>query len=176
MAEMSWQKTAPVGPPGRSWGGERLKFLIGGVLMLGAVLYLILSGTVGGAQYFISIEEITKNNDYIGRTVRISGAVDGDSIRYDSENLILDFSIANIPTETNDLAQTLHDALNNPNADRLIVHLEGEVKPDLLVHEAQAILTGVLQPDGTFHASELLLKCPSRYEEGVPQQAAASEI
>jgi cytochrome c-type biogenesis protein CcmE len=171
MAEMSWQKPASVVPPGRSFGGERLKFLIGGLLLLGAVVYLIVSSTVGGAQYFISVDEITNNSDYVGSTVRISGAVDGESIVYDSENLILDFTIANIPAETTDLAQTLHNAVNDPEAARLTVHLEGEVKPDLLVNEAQAILTGVLQADGTFQASELLLKCPSRYEESVPQQA-----
>ena len=37
--------------------------------------------------------------------------------------------------------------------------------PDLLQHEAQAILTGALGVDGVFYASELLLKCPSRFEE-----------
>ena len=177
MAEMSWQKPASAVPSGRAFGGERLKFLIGGLLLLAAVVYLIVSSTVGGAQYFISVEEIVNNPDYVGQTVRISGAVDGESIVYDSANLIIDFTIANVPTETTDLAQTLHNAVNDPNAARLSVRLEGEVKPDLLVHEAQAILTGVLQADGTFLASELLLKCPSRYEESVPQQAdAASEI
>ena len=48
--------------------------------------------------------------------------------------------------------------------------MEGEVKPDLLQHEAQAIMTGVVGEDGVFYATELLLKCPSRYEEGVPEQ------
>ena len=37
--------------------------------------------------------------------------------------------------------------------------------PDLLQHEAQAIMTGRLGDDGVFYADELLLKCPSRYEE-----------
>ncbi|NJL57955.1 cytochrome c maturation protein CcmE [bacterium] len=33
--------------------------------------------------------------------------------------------------------------------------------PDLLQHEAQAILTGTLGDDGVFYATELLLKCPA---------------
>jgi len=45
------------------------------------------------------------------------------------------------------------------------------VKPDLLKHEAQAIVTGHLGADGIFYADELLLKCPTRYEEAVPDQA-----
>ena len=31
-------------------------------------------------------------------------------------------------------------------------------------------MTGQLGTDGVFHADELLLKCPSKYQEAVPQQ------
>ncbi len=41
----------------------------------------------------------------------------------------------------------------------------------MLKDEAQAILTGTLQNDGTFLVEELLLKCPSKYEEALPEQA-----
>ena len=44
-----------------------------------------------------------------------------------------------------------------------------EAMPDLLQHEAQAILTGAIDGDGLFTASELLLKCPSRFEEESPE-------
>jgi len=47
------------------------------------------------------------------------------------------------------------------------------VMPDLLRNEAQAIMTGRMEADGVFHAEELLLKCPTRYEEAVPEQAAS---
>ena len=43
--------------------------------------------------------------------------------------------------------------------------------PDLLRHEAQAIVTGHIDAEGIFHADELLLKCPTKYEEAVPEQA-----
>jgi cytochrome c-type biogenesis protein CcmE len=45
------------------------------------------------------------------------------------------------------------------------------VKPDLMRNEAQAIMTGHLGADGIFYAEELLLKCPTKYEEAVPEQA-----
>ena len=48
------------------------------------------------------------------------------------------------------------------------------VKPDLLRNEAQAIMTGRLGQDGKFYADELLLKCPTKYEEAVPQQVDAA--
>jgi cytochrome c-type biogenesis protein CcmE len=44
-------------------------------------------------------------------------------------------------------------------------------RPDLLRNEAQAIMTGHLRENGIFYAEELLLKCPTRYEEVLPQQA-----
>ena len=62
------------------------------------------------------------------------------------------------------------EALRDPEAARLPVVYVGP-KPDLLRHEAQAIVTGKLGGDGVFYADELLLKCPTRYEEEVPLQA-----
>ena len=88
-----------------------MKFLVGGLLMLGAVVYLIVSGTTSGAQYFITIDDLLNNPDYVGKTVRMSGAVIGDSIVYDSQHLSLDFTVANIPMDTTDLAHTLHEAV-----------------------------------------------------------------
>ena len=44
-------------------------------------------------------------------------------------------------------------------------------KPDMLKDEAQAILTGKLDSEGVFIAEELLLKCPTKYEEALPEQA-----
>ncbi len=46
--------------------------------------------------------------------------------------------------------------------------------PDLLQNEAQAIMTGKIGEDGVFYASELLLKCPTKYEEAVPEQSEQS--
>jgi cytochrome c-type biogenesis protein CcmE len=45
------------------------------------------------------------------------------------------------------------------------------VKPDLLRNEAQAIMTGKIGSDGVFQANELLLKCPTKYEQAVPEQS-----
>ncbi len=154
--------------------GNRLKFIVAGLLLVGAAAYLIVSGTLTSQRYFITIEDLLLKDDYAGQAVRITGAVIGDSIEYDSATLSLDFTVAHIPEKTDDLARDLHLAVNNPDALRLPVHLENEVMPDLLQHEAQAILTGSLGEDGVFYASELLLKCPSRYEEAVPDQIAAA--
>lgn len=170
MSEITWEKTESKSEVVAESGG-RWKFLVGGAVMLAAVAFLLISGTLGGARYFITVDELVNNPEYVGQTVRISGAVIGDTIEYDSQNLIIDFTIANIPSEFENLAETLYLTVNDPNATRLSVHIENEVMPDLLRHEAQAILTGSLGSDGIFYANELLLKCPSRYEEVAPDQS-----
>lgn len=162
MADTSWEKPKHLEKPKRS---ERLKFITAGFVILAAVFYLLVSGTLQGARYFITVEELLDDAAYQGRTVRIAGAVIGESIEYDSENAIIRFEIVNIPSEYDDLASALHEAVADPMAPRLHILVEDAAIPDLLQHEAQAILTGALGRDGVFEATELLLKCPSRFEE-----------
>ncbi|NWF68138.1 MAG: cytochrome c maturation protein CcmE [Chloroflexi bacterium] len=174
MAEISWGKTTQPQAAAQPKIASQVKMMVGIGLLIAAVAYLIISGTSSGARYFITVDEIVRDSQYVGQTVRISGAVIGDTIVYDSQNLIIDFTIANIPEETSDLAATLHNVVNDPSSSRLRIHIENQVMPDLLQHEAQAILTGTLGADGVFYATELLLKCPSRYEEAVPGQINGS--
>ena len=162
MKDVNWRKPKH---PTKKKRSERIKFISAGLLILVAVLYLLISGTLQGARYFITVREVLDEASYLGRTVRISGAVDGESIEYDSEKAIIRFTIVNIPNEYDDLATALHEALLDPTAPRLHVLVEDAAIPDLLQHEAQAILTGALGRDGIFAATELLLKCPSRFEE-----------
>lgn len=156
----------------------RAKFIIGGLLIIAAVIYLIISSTQASAQYFLTVEELNaKGSSVSGRDLRVSGAVIGDTISYDPETLTLTFTIAHVPGDNKEieaqggLAAVLHDAVVDPNRPQLQVVYTG-VKPDLLRHEAQAIMTGRVSEDGIFHADELLLKCPTKYEEAVPEQSA----
>jgi cytochrome c-type biogenesis protein CcmE len=158
-------------------GGSRWKFWIGGLLIVAAVVYLIASSTSAAAQYYLTVDELRVDpSAALGRDLKISGAVDGDTIAYDPETLTLRFAIANVPGDLDEiekaggLAAVLHEAVSDPQASRLMVEYVGP-KPDLLRHEAQAIVTGRMGEEGVFHADELLLKCPTRYEEAVPQQA-----
>ena len=162
--------------PHKSTG--RLKFIIGGLMIIAAAVYLIISSTSANAQYFLTINELmNKASSLNGADVRISGAVIGDTIQYDPQTLTLKFTIANVPGDNNTidaqggLAAVLHAAVLDPNRTRLQVVYQG-VKPDLLRNEAQAILTGKLGQDGVFYATDLLLKCPTKYQDAVPSQAA----
>lgn len=158
----------------RNPGVKINKFTVGGLILAAAVIILVITSIKGSAQYYYTVEELT-SGDTRQTSLRVSGVVLGDTIQYDRDTFDLTFVIANIPGSNQEieaaggLAQVLHDASLNPSAARLEVVYQGE-RPDLLTNEAQAIVTGSLGEDGRFYADELLLKCPSRYEDSVPDQ------
>lgn len=154
----------------------RGKFIVGGLLILAAVIYLIVSATKANAEYFMTVNELkSKGSSLIGRSLRISGAVVGSTIQYDPVTMNLTFDVAHVPGDNaaiemgGGLAAVLHAAVTDPTRARLTIVYNGP-KPDLLRDEAQAIATGHLGEDGIFHADELLLKCPTKYQEAVPSQ------
>ena len=154
----------------------RTKFIIGGLLILAAVIYLIFSATKANAEYFMTVDELkAKGAGMASQDVRVSGAVVGDTIQYDANSLTLTFDVAHVPGDQKQvdaeggLAAVLHAAVIDPSRARLQIIYNGP-KPDLLKNEAQAIMTGHLDSNGVFHADELLLKCPTKYQEAVPNQ------
>lgn len=165
---MTAEATIPIQAPQRS---RHLKPLLGGLLMLAAVIYLVISSTAQSAEYFMTVEELQAQAATLGqRQVRVSGAVVPETVQYNADTLELTFTVANMPGSQKEidrqggLATALRKAAADPAAARLMVHYVGP-KPDLLRPEASAILAGRLRSDGVFHASEVLFKCPTRYEE-----------
>lgn len=159
---------------------SRGKFIIGGVLILAAVVYLIFSSTKANAEYFMTVDDLyAKSDSMVGRSLRISGAVIGSTIQFNPDTSNLSFDIANVPgdnatiTAQGGLAKVLHEAVVDPTRRHLSVIYKGP-KPDLMRDEAQAIITGQLGQDGVFVADELLLKCPTKYEQAVPEQVSGS--
>ncbi len=153
------------------------KFVIGGILILVAVVFLIWTSTAASAEYFLTVDELNaKGSGVVDKNLRVSGAVIGDSIQYDPQSLTLSFEVAHVPADNlaieseGGLAEVLHQAVLDPSRARIKVVYVGP-RPDLLRNEAQAIMTGHMATDGVFYAEELLLKCPTRYEEAVPEQA-----
>lgn len=165
--------------PGSS--ANRMKFLVGGFLIVAAVIYLIVSSTQANAQYFLTIQELSQKGASVqGKDLRISGAVIGDSIQYDAKTLTLHFTVADIPGDNKaieaqgGLAAVLHQAVTDVGRPRLQVVYHGP-QPDLLRNEAQAIMTGNIDQEGVFQATELLLKCPTKYEDAVPEQVESKK-
>jgi len=159
---------------------QRTKFILGGVLILAAVIYLIASSTQASAEYFMTVNEVkAEGANVVGKSLRLSGAVLGDTIQYDANTLTLTFDVAHVSGDNAEieaqggLGKVLKDAVSDPARQHISVVYVGP-QPDLLRGEAQAIMTGKLGTDGIFYADELLLKCPTKYEQAVPEQVSAN--
>lgn len=150
-------KTMQVEGYSRASSGGRnyqIKFLIGGVMILAAVGYLIVSGFGGMTMYTLEVDELyAKVPDIYDTDVRVSGLVVPGSVNYDAQNLRLDFEIVS--------------QLEQPGKPLRVVYYGP--KPDGLREEGEAIIEGQLKSDGLFYAHErddaLKSKCASKYEE-----------
>lgn len=155
MAEATWTNREAVLAKPKS---NRLKFVIGGGLILAAVVFLVVNAMRGNTQLYVTVEEFYgMQSQLAGRDLRVSGWVLGDSIQYtqiDANQSRLEFDIV--------------DDINNPGQRLRIVALNEPI-PDLLQHEAQALVEGHAE-NGEFVANKggLFLKCPTRYEEIEP--------
>ena len=153
------------------------KTIISVLVIAVALIALLVATTRSSTQYFLTVSELQSGEtDMTGRNVRMSGVVLGETIVYDPQTLNLTFEVAQIPgdhkliKEMGGMAVVLEQAAADPTLPRITIHYKG-VKPDLLKHEAQAIVSGSLDANGIFQAKELLLKCPSKYESALPNQA-----
>jgi len=135
---------------------NRMKFAVGGIVLLAAIAFLIVNAMNGNTQLYKTVDEYYAEQDkLIGRDLRVSGWVIGDTIEY-----------TQIDATTSRLEFDIVDSLKNPGQ-RLHIVAFNEPKPDLLQNEAQAMVEGATSENGEFIANSggLLLKCPTRYEE-----------
>jgi len=131
-------------------GSKNVKFIIGGGLILLLIGWLIVSSVRSAGAYYREVGEVLDQQTTLtGKSLRVSGNVVPGSVLYDAPTLSLSFKIAD-PADA---------------SRQLPVHFHG-VKPDQIEREgAVAIIEGKLGSDGTVEANNLLLKCPSRYDQ-----------
>ena len=136
---------------------KNTKFVVGGVLIALAVVYLIYAGVHSTAAYFLTVDELyAKGTTIENRTVRVTGKVDAATIDFNNRDLILKFDV------TSETGQRMSVIFNGP-------------QPDQMREGADAILEG--KYDGqNFTAQSLLLKCPSRYEEGTIEEVKVDAV
>ena len=159
MAQAAWTKSEEALEKPRS---NRLKFIVGGVLIVAAIIFLVVNALRGNTQLYITVDEYyAQQSKFAGRDLRVSGWVIGDSILF-----------TQIDATTSRLEFDVVDDLSNPGQPLHIVAMN-EPMPDLLQHEAQALVEGSAN-GGEFLANPggLFLKCPTRYEELEPGTAS----
>ena len=142
---MSTIATPTVGRSATVKTGGKLKFFIGGLLILGAIAYVTLTSFQSNAIYYLNLKEMNaQRGSLIGKPVRINAPLDKSSLQFDDKTLTLKFNL-------------VEDNLILP------VVYKGVV-PDTMDKGESVVAEGKLGADGTFHADTILVKCPSKYE------------
>jgi cytochrome c-type biogenesis protein CcmE len=122
------------------------KFIAGGVVVAAVIGLLIATSFSGSTSDYLSVAEVKALAPEQARDSRVAGAIVPDSVNYDTRELRLTFQIED------DTGQ-LDIGYNGP-------------QPDMLVDAVEAVAIGKYDAASqTFEADELLMKCPSKYEE-----------
>jgi cytochrome c-type biogenesis protein CcmE len=119
-----------------------------GVILAGAVSYLVLSDTGEGVLEYVFVDKLMASpDDYIGRTIQVHGVV-------------VPGTIEQRVGETGDYRFVIEHG-----GSRLTVHFTNIV-PDTFQEGGDVVLTGRLEGTGDlFVSDEMSAKCPSKYEE-----------
>ena len=123
-----------------------MKFLIGGVIVAVVIAVLIATSFSGSTSDYLTIAEVRALGPEQTRDSRVAGAIVPDSVEWSTRDLHLTFEIKD---ETGQLPISYHGP-----------------QPDMLVDAVEAVAIGKYDPASqVFEAEELLMKCPSKYEE-----------
>ncbi len=126
---------------------RKIKFLIAGAVVLSGFVYLAASGFRSeNLVYFLTVDEVSQKAATLGgRGIRVQGKI---------------------------VPRTL---TKNPDAMQLAFHIQGEkqtlrvrytgVPPDLLENGFPVIAEGKLDTRGVLVAKNLMVACPSKFEE-----------
>jgi cytochrome c-type biogenesis protein CcmE len=129
--------------------GGKYKFIIGGLLILGAIAYVTISSFQTNAIYYLTLAELNaQRGSLINQPVRINAPLDKSTIQFDDKTLTLKFNLK----EDNMILPVVYKG----------------VKPDTFEQGESVVAEGKLNADGTFRASTILVKCPSKYETEAP--------
>lgn len=135
----------PAKPVARS-SGNAIKFILGGVVLLGVIAFVMFNTFQSNTVYYYTIPELMAQRDQLnGRTVRVNAPLDKASIQNDQKNLVLQFNLVE-------------------GAQVLPVVYRG-VAPDTMSSGESVVAEGKLDSNGVFQADSILVKCPSKYEK-----------
>ncbi len=118
--------------------------VMGGIIC--TLAWLAVSGINESKTYYKTISELRNDASQVGKRVRVTGDVVPGSIH--REGTKVHFKI--IEKERNQLLD--------------VTYMGKDPLPDTFRDNSQAMADGKLSAEGTFHASSIAAKCPSKYE------------
>jgi len=121
------------------------KYLIGGIILLCVVGYLFFLSFSSSVSYYITVSELSsKGTELFDTNVRVAGKIADSTIDWNAGDLELRFEI----TEGGHTLPVLYRG----------------AKPSGFKAGSNILVEGKSHADGVFRASQLILKCPSKYE------------
>lgn len=142
--------TVPAAKKGTEKRRKRLpfSFLLAGIAILGAIMYLVYVNTQANAVYYMTVPELKHCTTCADQDVRVSGYVQAGSIQRNDRNDTISFVIE-------DSKQTLSVVYSG-------------VVPDIFGAGIQVVVEGHYTASGPFQAQVLDAKCPSKFQSLTP--------
>ncbi len=126
-----------------------LAFAAGAALIVLSLAYLVYGGIQQGATYWVTVGELRQRAAILPPRVRLGGSVAPGSVLWDASHRHLRFMVT-------DGAQSIPVAYSG-------------IVPDIFSEGRQVVVEGSVDRDGTFAATTLLAKCPTKYNPANPE-------
>jgi cytochrome c-type biogenesis protein CcmE len=140
-------------------------------IAIGGGLIACLLGWYGASQvsqdafvYYQTLGEFQAAADP-GRSARVHGYVALGSIERDVGAQVVRFEVQEVPPHAGGL----------PDGALPVVYTSLET-PDLFKDGAEVVVEGRMAPDATFHATNVLAKCPSKFEAAQAEGEAGAQL
>jgi len=125
--------------------GLKKRYIIGGVILIVVVGYLFYLSFGSSVSYYITVSELTaRSAELYDTTVRVAGKIADSPIDWNAQDLELRFSI----TEGGETLTVIYCG----------------AAPSGFKAGASILVEGKYGSDGIFRASQIIMKCPSKYE------------
>jgi cytochrome c-type biogenesis protein CcmE len=123
----------------------RKRYLVGVVVILLAAAYLVFLSFNSAVSYYVTVSEFYESgSEFYDTGIRIAGEIDDMPIDWDPEKVELDFFI----TEGGKTMEVLYNG----------------ARPSSFEPGKGILVEGKYDPNGFFRATQIILKCPSKYE------------
>lgn len=145
MAEVTSDRVDPVIQDETGLFSGKLRLVVGGAVLVGALLYFVFMAFQGATVYYYTTSEIMDLGPTPdGKLVRVSGKLVPSSFSRGEGSTLAEFEL----TDGIEQISAAHDG----------------VLPDLFFNDhSEIILEGTLGGDGVFASQNVIVKCPSKY-------------
>lgn len=135
--------------------GIRIKLIVAGIVLAGAVSYLAFAGVKSGWVYMVDVDQFLADEQFRSQRVRIHGTVGAEELVISRAGLTASFRLHG------------KGPAGAGTAKSLAVVYRGNV-PELFGADKSVVVEGRCDASGVFQADLLMTKCASKYEPNSP--------